>query len=97
MIPTFANGGEINSANLFMAHENGAPELVGQIGNRTAVANTSQMVDAMAQGVFQAMMRAQSTEMQNTEVNVYMNDEVVARAADRGQKSLNRRFNVSMA
>lgn len=93
-IPRF-DGGGINSANLFMAHENGMPELVGRIGNRTAVANTGQMVDAMAQGVYEAMSQFGGTS--NIEVVVNMDGETVARAADRGNKSLNRRFNVSLA
>ena len=93
-IPRF-DGGGINSANLFMAHENGMPELVGRIGNRTAVANTGQMVDAMAQGVYEAMSQFGGTS--NVEVIVQMDGETVARAADRGNRSLNRRFNVSLA
>ena len=96
IIPRF-DGGGINTAQLFIANENGSAELIGSIGNRTAVANQGQMVEAMAQGVYMAMSDVMSNNNSNTEVNVYMNDEVVARAADRGQRSLNRRFNVSLA
>ena len=96
IIPRF-DGGGINTAQLFIANENGSSELIGNIGNRTAVANQGQMVEAMAQGVYMAMSDVMSSSNNNTEVNVYMNDEVVARAADRGQRSLNRRFNVSLA
>lgn len=96
-IPRF-DGGGINSAQLFLANENGMPpEMIGTIGNRTAVANQGQMVEAMAEGVYRAMSNVMSNGNSNTEVNVYMNDEVVARAADRGNRSLNRRFNVSLA
>lgn len=93
LIPSFANGG-INSANLFMAHENAAPELVGRIGNHTAVANTSQMVDAMAAGVYQAMSELMSTSQGQTEVNVYMDGQRIARAVDNANRVRNRRFNV---
>lgn len=92
-IPSYATGG-INSANLFMAHENAAPELVGRIGNHTAVANTSQMVDAMAQGVYRAMSEVMSTSQGQTEVNVYMDGQRVARAVDNANRVRNRRFNV---
>ena len=95
IIPRF-DGGGINSAQLFMANENGNAELIGSIGNRTAVANQGQMVEAMAEGVYRAMSDVMS-QGSNTEVNVYMNDEIVARAADRGNRLLNRRFNVSLA
>ena len=49
-----ASGGVLDyPGQLFIANEAG-PELVGNIGRKTAVANTTQMVDAMAQGVYQA-------------------------------------------
>lgn len=92
-IPSYATGG-ISSANLFMAHENAAPELVGRIGNHTAVANTSQMVDAMATGVYRAMSEVMSTSQGQTEVNVYMDGQRVARAVDNANRVRNRRFNV---
>ena len=96
IIPRF-DGGGIHSADLFLANENNAPELVGRIGNRTAVANQDQMVDVLTAGVIRGLSMMQEGQGSNTEVNVYMNDEVVARAADRGNRSLNRRFNVSLA
>lgn len=103
-VPTFAeggivprfDGGGINSANLFLAHENGIPEMVGRIGNRTAVANQGQMVEAMAQGVRMAMSDLMSGSG-NTEVNVYMDGHKIARAVDRQNQIKNRRFNVRMA
>ena len=48
-----ATGGVFDAGQAFIANEAG-PELVGNIGRKTAVANTSQMVDAMAQGVYMA-------------------------------------------
>lgn len=48
-----AAGGYINSGQLFVAREAG-PEMVGQIGNRTAVANNDQIVQGIASGVAQA-------------------------------------------
>lgn len=94
-IPAYASGGSgIDSASLFMAHENSAPELVGRIGNHTAVANTSQMVDAMSQGVYRAMSELMSTNQGQTEVNVYMDGQRIARAVDNANRVKNRRFNV---
>lgn len=103
-IPGFANGGYfipgyasgasgISSASLFMAHENGAPEMVGRIGNHTAVANTSQMVDAMAQGVYRAMSEVMGSGG-NVEVNVTLDGQRIARAVDNANRVRNRRFNV---
>lgn len=56
-IPTFASGGFPTTGQLFIANESG-PELVGRIGNRTSVANTEQIVDAVARGVFMAISGA---------------------------------------
>lgn len=38
-IPRFEEGGYPTSGDLFFANENGVPEMVGKIGNKTAVAN----------------------------------------------------------
>ena len=98
-VQNFASGGikDINSADIFLANENGNAEMIGRIGNRTAVGTQQQMTDSIAEGIYRAMSDVMSQGNSNTEVNVYMNDEVVARATDRGNRSLNRRFNVSLA
>lgn len=46
-----ANGGMVNSGDIFIANENGKSEMIGRFGNQTAVANQEQMVEAMARGV----------------------------------------------
>ena len=58
---------------MFIAREAG-PELVGNIGNRTAVANNDQIVAAVSQGVYSAV-RAAMSEGDNgngQNVNVYL-------------------------
>lgn len=45
-----ANGGFVDSGELFLARESG-PEMVGSIGNRTAVANNGQIVEGISEGV----------------------------------------------
>lgn len=52
-IPMLASGGFVDSGQLFIAREAGA-EMVGSIGNRTAVANNDQIVAAVSQGVSNA-------------------------------------------
>ena len=49
---TYADGGLVDVGQLFIAREAG-PEMVGQIGNRTAVANTQQIVTGIADGVYE--------------------------------------------
>ena len=96
IIPRFDNGG-INTAQLFIANENGQSELIGNIGNRTAVANQSQMIDMVSEGVYRAVSEAMNSGNSNVEVIVNMDSETVARAADKGNRSLNRRFSLSLA
>lgn len=45
-----AGGGFVGTGDMFIARESG-PELVGRIGNRTAVANNDQIVSGVASGV----------------------------------------------
>lgn len=52
-IPLLASGGYVDSGQLFIAREAGA-EMVGSIGNRTAVANNDQIVEGITQGVSNA-------------------------------------------
>jgi hypothetical protein len=57
-VQAYANGGYVNtngysSAQLFVAREAG-PELVGTIGNHTAVVNNSQIVESVSNGVYRA-------------------------------------------
>ena len=54
-LPRFEEGGFPDSASLFFANENGIPEMVGRIGNQTAVANNDQITTAIASAVTQAI------------------------------------------
>lgn len=56
-IPLLASGGYPDVGQLFIANEDG-PELVGSIGNRPAVANNDQIVDAVSDGVYKAVKDA---------------------------------------
>jgi hypothetical protein len=59
-IPLLAEGGIVNAGQMFIAREAG-PELVGSIGNKTAVANNDQIVSGIESGVYRAMVAANST------------------------------------
>lgn len=64
-----ANGGFVNAGQLFVARESG-PEMVGSMNGRTAVANNDQIVQGIASGVYEAMMRANANGGQQTSVYV---------------------------
>ena len=65
-ISGFASGGYPTRGDYFLANENGKPEYVGSIGNRTAVANQNQIVQGISYGVAMAnseqnaLLRAQN-------------------------------------
>lgn len=52
-----AEGGFVDAGQMFIAREAG-PELVGRIGSRTAVANNDQIVNAVAKGVTEAIIKS---------------------------------------
>lgn len=56
-IQTFATGGLVDAGQVFIAREKG-PELVGSMGNSTAVANNFQIVEGIKQGVYDAVISA---------------------------------------
>lgn len=58
-IEKFANGGFPDHGQMFIARETG-PELVGRIGNRTAVANNEQIVNSIYDAVYNATVSAMS-------------------------------------
>ena len=61
----YAQGGLPDVGELFVARESG-PELVGNIGNRAAVANNDQIIQGIAQGTYQAVSRAMQENSNNS-------------------------------
>lgn len=61
-----ADGGFVDKGQFFVAGEAG-PEMIGTIGNKTAVANNDQIVESISVGVAKAMM---ATGGRNTNVNI---------------------------
>lgn len=68
-VNTYATGGFPSVGEMFVARERG-PELVGRIGNQTAVANNGQIISGIKQGVYEAMMAAGGGQGANISVNV---------------------------
>lgn len=56
-IPYLAEGGMVNAGQMFVAREAG-PELIGNMGKKTAVMNNDQIVDAVSEGVYRAVVSA---------------------------------------
>ena len=95
-LPGRAEGGFVDSGQIFMARENGLPEMVGSFGNQTAVANNSQIVEGISAGVESAMDNTNSVilQMANAIVNAIaekqinttvISDRDIYRSAERGR------------
>ena len=73
-ITAYASGGTPDTGQMFIAREAG-PELVGRIGNNTAVVNNDQIVASVAKGVYDAVVAANSGNNQPHTTNVYVGNE----------------------
>lgn len=82
----FAEGGFPDVGELFIAREAGA-EMVGAIGNRTAVANNDQIVESISQGVYEAMVNATpERDERPLEVRVYLDGKDITRSVEKVQR-----------
>ena len=82
----YASGGFPTPGQLFLAREAG-PELVGSIGGRTAVANNDQIVQGIAQGVYDAMIKAaEATAGNGQPIIVELNGDKVGRSVTNWQQ-----------
>lgn len=96
-IPTFETGGYVPSRyTMFMAGENGVPEIAGTVGGKTAVAGGVEITgikDAI-NTTAEAQMRMMQQEIDllkqllEKETSVNIGDRDIARASLRGQKSM---------
>ena len=83
-----AAGGFPEVGELFIAREAG-PELVGTIGNRTAVANNDQIVQGISNGVYNAVVSAMSIvngSDDGTPVYIYLDGNEIARTTTKYQR-----------
>ena len=82
----YAQGGFPNMGELFVAREAG-PELVGSIGGRSAVANNDQIVTAVSEGVYRAVLSAMGQQGGSGEisVNVYLDGKQITSSVEKTQ------------
>lgn len=90
-IPRLADGGFVGAGQMFIAREAG-PELVGSINGRSAVANNDQIVAAVSQGVYEAVVSAMNGNRGSGQnINVYLDGKqiyanVQKRESERGMQ-----------
>lgn len=75
-IPLMAEGGFPDQGQMFIAREAG-PELVGNIGKKSAVANNDQIVEGIRQGVYSAVIEANTNNNTRQPVNVYIGNKKI--------------------
>lgn len=90
-IGKFASGGFVTSGQLFYARESG-PELVGSIGGRSAVANNDQIVEAVSNGVYNAIAPLMSG-MRNGDTHIYLDGKEITA----GQNRRNRMYGAALS
>lgn len=84
----YASGGYVPSGQMFFARESG-PEMVGTIGNQTAVANNDQIVAAVSAGVANAVSGVLGSG-KGQEIHIYLD----SREIKYGQSRLSRAMGV---
>ena len=75
---TYAQGGFPETGEMFIARESGA-EMVGTIGNHTAVANNDQIVTAIEAAVFRAMSQLRNNNSTTVNATLEIDGEAMAR------------------
>lgn len=103
-------GGFPKNGEVYVANENGfGSEMIGKMGNRNVVANNQQITDGIKEAVIDAMMEVYIATQNNGAdsngtipyiINAVLkteDNEVLARAVEKGQASRSSRFNPSPA
>lgn len=106
----YKNGGMPVNGEVYVANENGfGSEYIGRMGNKHVVANNQQITDGIKQAVIDGMMEVyMATQSNRTDSNSAIpyiinavlkteDNEVLARAVEKGQASRISRFNPSPA
>lgn len=94
----YANGGFPDAGQIFIANEQyNNPELVGTIGHRAAVANSSQIVEGITSGVARGVAEAMALnggrgqQQQGGDIVIRIGNEEIFRMAKNGEKKYTKR------
>lgn len=90
----YAEGGFPEEGTLFWAGEAGA-EAVGTINGRTGVANRDQIANAIAQALKPMLGNGNVGGSETVNVTMKMDSQTVARASMKGQRAMNRQYNLT--
>lgn len=71
-LKAYAGGGMVTSGEVFVARENGMPELVGNFGGRVGVANNDQIIQGIRQAAYEGFLAAISQSGGSSGVTVVL-------------------------
>ena len=102
-VSSFASGGYPETGELFLARENGMNEMVGRIGNHSAVANNDQIVEAIRGAVMQGiraegqniLLREQNTLLRailEKDTDISLDGRSLVEGIDRARKRMGLNF-----
>ena len=94
-LPRFEDGGYPDS-DLFLANENGIPEMVGRIGNQTAVANNDQITDAISSAVLQAINNSNFGNNSGGPTTIYIGNKKIYEGFGEHAQRENDRYGTNM-
>ena len=92
----YEDGGYPKEADFFYANENGIPEMIGRIGNRTAVANNDQITKAIADATYSAFVQAlgENSGNSNQPLNIYIGNDKVYKGYTKHQSQMSNQYGV---
>lgn len=85
-----AEGGFLSSGEIYVARENGLPEMVGTIGGKPAVASNDQITTAIAEAVYGAIVSAMPQGGNNTPIVINLDGREIARTTTKYQNQFAR-------
>lgn len=91
----YEDGGYPKEGDFFFANENG-PEMIGTIGNRTAVANNDQITKAIADATYTAFVQAlgENSGNDNQPLNIYIGNDKVYKGYTKQQSQMSNQYGV---
>lgn len=95
-ISWYAQGGFPDEGELFVANEAG-PEMIGNIGNRTAVANNDQITTAIAKATYEAVSKALFENQENEQqIVINLGNETLYKGMTRNRNQASNQYGITV-
>lgn len=95
-ISWYASGGFPKTGEIFAANESG-PEMVGRIGNKTAVANNDQITTAIAESTYEAVSKALLENQENKQpIIINLGNETLYKGMTRNRNQASNQYGITV-